>query len=472
MKILLVQVVDPERTEDAVFPTGLGYIAAFLRQEMSGRVEIQIAQHNLRHVVETFQPDVIGISTVTQNYDHAKLFSNWCKAYRSDIIIIIGGHHISALPETLVESMDLAVMGEGEITMLQVCQIIEQSGLDWSALQQVAGIVYRDQAGAICKTDPRELIRDLDILPFPARDLMHIKSGEAIGIISSRGCPYHCVFCASRSFWKTTRFHSAEYVVREVESVIEQYSPKHIYFWDDLFIADRKRLKKIVSLLKEKDIVKRVKFSLNCRANLVDQELMQILIEMNVFEVSVGFESFSVDTLAFLKDHVTVQDNWRAIELLSQAHIHILGFFIIGSPRETHKEIQETLAAFKDARLHRAQAYLLTPLPGTPIWNYAIQQGLVSLDMDWNKLYIDAPDDVENGIVLSKTIESSRMRQLLQEFQVVRKSKERKIKIQKLFYYVRLVFVEPGTVFELVKKAWTLWLYKARYRWHKILAKN
>jgi len=293
---------------------------------------------------------------------------------------------------------------------------------------------------------------------------MHIRRGDAIGIISSRGCPYNCTFCASKSFWGAPRFLSAEYVVHEVESVLEEFDPQHIYFWDDLFVAHRTRFRQIVRLMVERGIPDRVKFSLNCRANLVDQELVELMGEMNVFEVSLGLESFSPETLGYLKDRVTVQDNWRAIDLLSGAGIRILGFFIIGSPYETRQEILETLNAFKDARLYRAQAYILAPLPGTPVWQYARDRGLVSDDMEWDKLYIDAPENDQNGIVLSETLEPSEVRELLGDFQRVRRRKESRVRFRKALYYARLAFVDFGTIWSLAKKAWQLGLYKLRRR--------
>lgn len=471
MKILLVQIINPDRTQDAIIPTGLGYIAAYLRQEMDG-VEIRIEQHNLEQVVKTFQPDLIGISSVTQNYERAKQFSAWCKTYDEKIPTVIGGHHISALPGSMSADMDLAVIGEGEITMLEICKTIQRSGMDFSALRKIDGIAYKDESGILHRADPRTLITDLDVLPFPARDLMRIVPGEAVGIMSSRGCPYHCTFCASRSFWGSVRFHSAEYVVREVKIVLEQLSPRHIYFWDDLFAAQRNRFKRIVSLLKESGIPDRVRFSLNCRANLVDRELIRFMNEMNVFEVSLGLESFSPDVLSYLKDHVTVEDNWRAIELFNQANIRVMGFFIIGSPHETREDILQTLDALKQADLHRAQAYILTPLPGTRVWDYAYQRGLVSEEMDWSRLYIDAPKDKHNGIVLSEVLEPAEIRDLLSLFQSARRRKELKILVTKVFYYVKQVLIEPRTVWALVKRSWRLQVYKIKDHVSRALANS
>ncbi len=463
MRVLLVHIVDPERGQDAVVPAGLGYIAAYLRQEMHD-LEIRIAQHNLENAVRGFHPDVVGVSVVTQNYAQAERFCVWCKAHDDRITTIVGGHHVSALPGSISDHMALAGRGGGEVTMLEGCRAIQRSGLDEAALRSIKGSAYRDGQGELVLTDPRPLIQELDALPLPARDLMHIRHGDAVGIISSRGCPYNCVFCASKSFWGAPRFHSAEYVVREVEAVLEQFRPRHIYFWDDLFVANRQRFRRIVSMLREKGIPEEVQFSLNCRANLVDQELVQLMRAMNVFEVSIGLESFSPDTLAYLKDHVSVEDNWRAVRLLSQAGIRVLGFFIIGSPRETRDDVLQTLDAVQRADLYRAQTYLLAPLPGTPVWDYARRRGLVSEDMDWSKLYIDAPDDDRNGIVLSEVLEPEEVRKLLAEFQAVRKRKEAKVLREKVATYSRLLLVDPRSVFSLLFKALKLRLYRLRHR--------
>jgi tRNA A37 methylthiotransferase MiaB len=184
-------------------------------------------------------------------------------------------------------------------------------------------------------------------------------------------------------------------VVAEIKQVVERYRTPHVYFWDDLFVADFKRVKKIAELLQNESSLKGVKFSCTCRANLANDELARVLKEMNVVEVMIGFESMAPDTLRYLKPHVTVEHNRQAVEVFHRHGINITGFFVIGSPKETREEIEQTLD-FIDPD-----------------------------NVPWDRLYIDNPDAPENGIHLSETVSVEELRSYWREFQRIRQRKDR-----------------------------------------------
>ncbi|MDY6877949.1 MAG: radical SAM protein [Chloroflexota bacterium] len=440
MRLLLVEIA-PADQRDARLTAGLGYIAAYVRREIP-EVKVQIIKGDptwVERAVKEYHPEVVGLSTVSQYYCMAVEAADIC--HRLGAFVVIGGHHVSALPGSMTPSMKLGVMGEGEDTMLDICRTFLDKGPDRSAFAAIPGTALLDGPGQskprsehpqmrmnipIVMGEPRPLHKSLDDFAFPARDLMHVRHGESVGIITSRGCPYRCVFCASSAFWKRVRFHSAEYVVTEIKEVVERYRTPHIYFWDDLFVADFERIKKITALLQHEPALKGTKFSCTCRANLANDELARVLKEMNVIEVMIGFESMAPDTLRYLKPHVTVEHNRQAMRVFHQHEINVTGFFVIGSPKETHEEIEQTLDFVRTAPLYRAEAYLLTPLPGTPVWEYALQRGLIDPDnVPWERLYIDNPDDPKNGIYLSETMSAKDLRRYWHEFQRVRQRKDR-----------------------------------------------
>jgi magnesium-protoporphyrin IX monomethyl ester (oxidative) cyclase len=180
---------------------------------------------------------------------------------------------------------------------------------------------------------------------------------------------------------------SAEYVVNEIKYLYDTYDVTFISFYDDLFIADIPRLKKIVALLKEYNLLGKIKFSCSCRANLITPETSELLKKLNVVSVAMGLESGCKNTLKFLKGNtVSVDDNKKAIKLLTDAGIFANAAFIIGSPQETKEEMMETYNFIKKSKLYFFDTYFLTPMPGTPIWEYAKNKGLVSDDMDWERL--------------------------------------------------------------------------------------
>lgn len=360
---------------------GLCYISSYLKK-YGGYNKIKIFEHNYEKEITKFKPDIIGISSVSQNFEIAKRIAHFAK--RNDIIVIIGGPHITVLPYLLTKDMDIAVIGEGEQTFLEVIQIIEKYGLNKNKLENIKGIAYHKD-GLLEKTDKRELIKDLDTIPFPDRELVTTKN--AGNMITSRGCPYKCVFCSSSRLWDYVRFHSAEYVVNEIIYLKNRYNVKHITMWDDLFIVNKKRFHKIVDLIKKERINEEISFSINARANLISDDLVKKFVEMSIKGVSLGLESMSPEILHWAKgESITVNDNINAVNILKKYGIHCWASFIIGFPMDTHETINATLNYIKKSPLDSFDVYLLAPFPGTPIWEECIKRKIVSNDIIWDTI--------------------------------------------------------------------------------------
>lgn len=202
-------------------------------------------------------PDIVGISSVTQNFDIAESIAKKIKK-ELDVPIIVGGKHISALPSTLSKTFSIAVIGEGEETFLELLHAYESHGLENTKLENLNGIAYKKD-DKVRVTARRRLIEPLDKIPFPARDLLDI-SKDNLHMLTSRGCPYHCIFCASSAFWQRARFNSASYVVSEIKHLVETYHADNINLLDDLFIADTKRLLEIARLIKTEGLNSKVRF--------------------------------------------------------------------------------------------------------------------------------------------------------------------------------------------------------------------
>lgn len=453
MRLLLVEISLPNQRR-ARIGVGLGYIAAHVGRAIP-EVEVQIIKGSptwVKRKVQEYKPDVVGISTVSQYYNMAVKAADICHKLGS--FVVLGGHHISALPNSMTPSIDVGVIGEGEQTMLEICRTFLDRGGKRSAFVDIPGVALSNGPGQPYLSKPRALYKPLDDLPFPARDLMHICRGENVDILTSRGCPYRCVFCAARAFWQSVRFHSAEYVVAEIKEVVERYgSARTIYLLDDLFVADIERIKKIVGLIQQEPLLRGVKFSCTCRANLVQEELARALKAMNVVEVMFGFESMNPDTLRYLKPHVTVEDNRRAVDIFYRHGIDVIGFFVIGSPDETRQEIEQTLDFVRTAPLHRIETYFLTPLPGTAVWQYALEHNILDeANVPWERLYIDRPDDPANGVHMSKTTSWKELRGYLREFERIRKAKDRANLIRQVPRYVCRLAKSPSEELRIVAK--------------------
>jgi len=394
MKMLLVSAVNKVHSRDLVLkPLGLAYIAAYLKA-YGNYNDVQIV-HGLQETKKALKdrPDVVAISSVTQNFNIAIEIAKAVKIYNRDIVVIVGGHHITALPECLTADMDIAVMGEGEQTMLELVQRIER-GEPW---QGTPGIAYREKS-EIIRTRPREQINPLDNIPFPARHLLDIKPNE-IYMFTSRGCPGRCPYCSSSLFWKTVRFHSPEYILQELRHIAVKYDPKSITIFDDLFIADKDRFRKIVELIEADGFNESISFSIQSRANLIDDEACDLLKRMNA-SVTCGFESGSPKILKILKN-MDIKHNWNAVNKLRDHNIKFSGSFMVGIPGETIDDMDMTMQFVKNNSFAVAESYVLTPFPGTKMWDLAKSKGIVDDDMNWDKLNIDFKNNWRDAIILS-----------------------------------------------------------------------
>ncbi len=413
MKILLVSAVNPKHPRDLVQkPLGLAYIASYLRR-YGGHTDIQIV-NGLQETEGALKqnPDVVAISSVSQNFNVAISIAKAVKEH-GDIPVIVGGHHITALPQCLTVDMDIAVLGEGEQTVLELVRAFEQG----KPTIDIAGTAYYDDH--LIVAEAREQLRSLDVIPFPARDLLNLKANE-LYLFTSRGCPARCPYCSSSHFWKTVRFHSPEYVISEIKELIEKYHPEGITIYDDLFIADRKRFRKIVELIEYEKINEKVSFSVQARVNFVDDESCELLKRMNA-SVVCGFESGSPDILRFLKN-LNIKKNWDAVATFQKHGIEFSGSFMIGIPGETEEDMDMTLDFIKKNPFSGAEGYVLTPFPGTKIWDYARSLGAVSDNMDWDKLNIDFDMNWKDAIILS----DMDRKKLHERYQMLRNECEKK----------------------------------------------
>ena len=368
---------------------GFGYLSAYL-QKTIGYDGVVVAEGIEELVHEA--PDLVGISSVSQDYTEAIRLTRQVK-HRLGVPVLIGGVHITALPSTLPAEADLAVLSEGEETTRELVALyLDKGKLAPCDLAGIRGIAYREAPGGPVKpTDPRPLIEPLDQIPYPDRGVLRYE-GEDTYLFTSRGCPFNCCFCSSRIHWgKRLRCFSAEYVTEEIRQLHERYGTRRIHFYDDLFIADRKRLSRMRELWRKEPWHGKISFSCAVRAEWVDRALVETLREMNFTRVTFGAESHCKRVLQYLKGKSSSPGaNQRAVDLCAEGGLRMALSFIKGVPGETREELEQTYR-FITANLRRrnidgADIGLLVPFPGTEIWDLARKAKLVSEEMDWGLL--------------------------------------------------------------------------------------
>ena len=366
-------------------PLGLGYIKSFVSRSLPS-IEIKIFE-DVDKLIRS-SPDCVGISVSTENFSLALKYVEEIKK-RTKCPIILGGVHISLLPESLPKNT-IGCIGEGEETVKELLELLlKEKSFPENELYNVKGIVFWNSEGKLVRTPLRDLIRPLDSIPFPDRQALGIRGHvENLYIFTSRGCPYKCKFCVSRVHWNKYREFSAQYVIAEIEFLIKNYCVKKITFFDDLFIVNRERLREIADLFVSKGL--NIDVFCAVRANLVDDELCGLLKKIHVNQVTFGAESFSEPVLKALKDgSVTVEQNQNAINLLNQHGISVNCSIIFNSPEQSRDDIITTWKALfhnlKDKKLNKIGWGMLRPYPGSYYWDLAREKNLVSVDMNWDK---------------------------------------------------------------------------------------
>jgi radical SAM superfamily enzyme YgiQ (UPF0313 family) len=361
------------------------YLAAYLEQN-AGSVEIQIKDH-LKDL-ESWAPQVLGISSVTENIEFARRLAREAKE-KWNPITILGGVHITSLPRTLPAEFDIGVVGEGEETLLALVKLFRQkgTGLHLEELKKIPGLVFHTPQG-IVQTSMRKGIQNLDFIPFPAREKF-IKVLGTTYMMTSRGCPYTCDFCVIPTLSEGYRKNSPEYVLGEIKSIRTNYpNVKHIRIFDDLYIVDKNRVVEIAERVDGEGLNKELSFACWGRANLIDERMVHAFKKMNMAYVAFGAESGSSKVMSKVKPGCSVEENQRAINLLADNGIRTSCSFIMGHPGETEEDLLATYRFIEKnlSKLCEIEFNVAIPWPGTGLWNYSKNKGLVSEDMSFANL--------------------------------------------------------------------------------------
>jgi anaerobic magnesium-protoporphyrin IX monomethyl ester cyclase len=315
------------------------------------------------------------ISCTTSSFPETNRIATLLKNKAPNIVTVLGGAHSCTIGAPLLDSypaLDYLVIGEGENTMLDLAR----SG--FSNVDKIPGVAYRAADGKGTLSSQRKLIKDLDSLPFPAYHLLpnfpriyklplfSYPKAPNTSIISSRGCPYACSYCDRSVFSSGFRFNSPEYILEHVAMLNRDYGIRHVFFYDDLFTFDRRRVAEFCELKAKKGI----KVSYNCIARLehVDAELLALLKSSGCWQVNFGIESGDPEVLKKHRKFYGLDEVGQKLMMVRKAGMRVKGLFMVGLPGEDEATIRRTIDYALSLPLDEINVTKFTPFPGAPVY--------------------------------------------------------------------------------------------------------
>lgn len=361
-------------------------------EELDHRLAFKIAQED---------PSIVGVTMTTPFYKKGTRLAKYLREMIPNVLLIAGGHHATAEPVELLKNsqFDIAVVGEGEMTMKEIGGTPENLG-------HVKGIVYKKD-GKMHINPPRSLIQNLDNIPFPAHHLASLSDYSpdiftgvrSTGILTTRGCPYECVYCM-KTLGNKLRSRSAQNVLNEIEHVIKKHGVHGFQFWDGMFGLNRNLAAQICELV----IEKKLDITWWCWADQtsMDRELLQKMRDAGCKAVFFGVESVDDEILKKAKRPIYAEQSRQAIKMAKEVGIEVHTYFMVGLPGETEHSIQKSIKFVKETKPDQANFSLLRPYPGTELWNRPAELRVKITRLDNWEAYIETEalshEDLKNWV--------------------------------------------------------------------------
>ncbi|MBI5061107.1 MAG: radical SAM protein [Candidatus Aenigmarchaeota archaeon] len=453
MRVLLVQPphIYPHGTRmPDCFPLSLGYIASVLRDEHEVEVlDIWGKELSESEVLKQLKKlkendyDAVGITAMSTQYNYVKWLANEIKKY-SNAKIVVGGALATHSTKLLLENTkaDFAVIGEGEITFLDLLKHVDEP-------KKVNGLAFKHRT--VVRTPPRDYIKDLDSIPFPAWDMFPIEKyinrsitrddGRKMGVIAGRGCPYDCTFC-SKSF-SGVRIRSAKNIADEIRELKKRYNIRFIEFLDELVVVSKKRIFELCNELEKLDI----QWSCQGRLNIVDHEMLERMKKAGCKRIGYGIESGSPKIIEIMNKRIDLEQAEKVIADTDKVGITMVPQLMFGMVGETSETLQETISFCKRAHVGIQGMFTATPLPNTWLYDYAIKNGLIKDELKYlegltgcDVLYVNLTEfpDSEFDKIKAETVKA-----IIRNYSLYRMShpkllwKDYTHKLKRAYYYIQ-----------------------------------
>ncbi len=374
-----------------VQPLGLAYVGAAVADLAQVRFLLPDTRaylgsdpwQELADAIAAERPDVLGLTAVTANYAAAARLAEVARQVRPGLLVVLGGVHASTEPEAALRgapAVDLVVRGEGEQTLREILMAWQQQGLRRPQWADIPGVWYRD-GDQVRAALPRPPSADLDALPLPLREGLvwqaDVQPAFYQALITLRGCPYQCIYCAVPSLDSArTRYRSAANVMAEVDQLRDRYGANYLFFHDSVFTLHRRRTLELAELLAQAP--RPTPFCIQTRADRLDQQVLDALVKAGLHQVFFGIESGDPYSLEQIRKAMPLAVIRDAVHRVQQAGVRCSGFFMIGWPWDNEASIARSLDFAETLPLDAISLFSATPLPGTELWRLSQNRAVPS----------------------------------------------------------------------------------------------
>lgn len=391
--------IEFNKRENLEPPLGICYIAAMLKDTDNVKIflsDYEIAPFSdniLDKELKGLKIDVLGVSFRTASYRSAKEFIQKAKSINRDLFVVVGGHHATAFPKETIKDLncDAAVMGEGEYTFKELVEKLAKK----ISLSGLKGIAYINENSDIIINEKREPIKDIDSLPLPARELLDIDKYNVITLLTSRGCPYNCIYCDKGISTRQVKFRSADKIFDEIKYIATHLNKKRLYIVDDHFFIKKDRVRPILDRI----INDKIPITWTCQARVdgISEDILLKAKQAGCEQIMYGIETGDVMELEYMRKNATLEEAESAVALTKKAGITVRANFMLGFPVSTRESMRNTINFAKKIKPDIIRFFAVSPLPNTDLWDYIYGKQQNIENIKWEDINFFKPSyDIKN----------------------------------------------------------------------------
>lgn len=369
-------------------PLGICYLASALKDLKDVKVDLRdyevmpFSGEALEDDLLKLKIDILGVSFRTASYGSAKEFIKKAKTVKKGVFVVVGGHHATAFPEDTLKDLgcDAVIRGEGEYAFKE---LIERRIKNIS-LEGLEGVTYRNVDSIIVSNDSRPPIEDIDKLPWPARELLNPKDYSVMTILTSRGCPFNCIYCDKGISTRKVKYRSADNIFEEMKYIATKLNKKRLYVVDDHFFLNKKRLEPVLDKMIKADLG--VSWVCQARVDDMSEQILQKAKRSGCEQIMYGIETGDEEELKYIRKEAGLKEAESAVGLTKKAGITARTNFMLGFPISTRKTIRNTINFARKIRPDIVRFFAVSPLPNTDLWDDIYGKGYIPENVNWDDI--------------------------------------------------------------------------------------